>query len=422
MTVPELTSNAGIYAFLWKEEKIAIRVDRLAEDSKGTLTGEILIKSGQPGSEKHVHMARINLVSSESRTRLSKLLHERVNTVDWYSILEQSCVMTLAKHREGEPVCDLGDQPEYETARYRLQPLLFDSEPTLIYAPGGTGKSYLALYIACLVQYNIGGIYGWLPLAGNVLVLDWETSRAIYRRRTWAVKQGLGIEDSTERIKYRYCTQPLATDIAEIQKIVIENKINLVIVDSCGYAAGGDPNAAEVAIRYFGALRSIRTATLTLDHVSKGLNGGSSPFGSVYKTNAARSVFQLKKSQDAGANEYELGLYHEKVNEGMPLKPIGYKTKFTNNADGVAIKVVFSQTEIMAAPELTDGKVDLKDKLYYLLKTNGSMGLAEMSAQVGEDKDTVRMTCYRYDETKNKKLFVNLGKGLLWGAVDVSHS
>jgi hypothetical protein len=421
MTVPELTTNAGIYAFLWRDEKIAIRVDRLAEDSKGTLTGEILIKSGLPGAEKHIHMARINLTSSETRTRLSKLLNERVNTVDWYSILEQSCVMTLVKHREGEPVSDLGDLPEYEKSRYRLQPLLFEGEPTLIYAPGGTGKSYLALYLACLVQYNIGGIYGWLPLAGNVLVLDWETSRAIYKRRTWAVKQGLGIEDSAERIKYRYCTQPLAADIAEIQKIVLENKINLVIIDSCGYAAGGDPNAAEVAIRYFGALRSIRTTSLTLDHVSKGLTGGSSPFGSVYKTNAARSVFQLKKSQDTGALDYELGLYHEKVNEGVPLKPIGYKAKFTNNTDGVAIKVEFSPIEIMAAPELTDGKVDIKDKLVYLLKTNGRMSVDEMAAQTGEDKDSVRAICYRYDQKKEKRLFVNLEKGNVWGAYDPNH-
>ena len=409
MTLPILTSNAGIFAFLWEQEQLAIRVDRLSEDSHGVLTGEILIKTGMPGEQKHVHHTRINLTSGETRTRLAKTLTERVNHIDWYSILEQACIMTLAKHREGEPVSDLGNEPDYEAIRYRCSPLLFDSEPTLIYGPGGTGKSYLGLYLACLIQYKFAGIYDWVPTAGNVLVLDWETSKPIYNRRTWAIKQGLGITDNTERIKYRYCTQPLPTDIAEIQKLVLENKINCVIVDSCGYAAGGDPNAAEVAIRYFNALRSLRVTTLTLDHVSKGLDGGKSPFGSVYKSNAARSVFQLKKSQDAGECVYDLGLYHEKVNEGMPLKPIGYKAAFTNNQDGVAIKVVFSASKVSDNPELAKG-LSLPDRIYNFLLDNGKAQVKDIATALEAEENTVKT---RLNE--NKKRFVHMADG--WGVL-----
>jgi hypothetical protein len=405
MSLPILSSNAGIYSFFWEQEQLAIRVDRLSEDSKGVLTGEILIKTGMPGEQKHIHHTRINLTSGETRTRLAKTLTERVNHIDWYSILEQSCIMTLAKHREGEPIADLGDLPNYEAIRYRCSPILFDGEPTLIYGPGGTGKSYLGLYLACLIQYNYLGIYDWTPAAGNVLVLDWETSRQIYNRRAWAIKQGLGITDSTERIKYRYCTQPLPTDIAEIQKLVLENKINCVIVDSCGYAAGGDPNAAEVAIRYFNALRSLRVTSLTLDHVSKGLDGGKSPFGSVYKSNAARSVFQLKKSQDAGECVYDLGLYHEKVNEGMPLKPIGYKAAFSNNRDGVAIKVVFSASKVSDNPDLAKGLV-LADRIVIFLLEYKTAEVKDIANGLEVDENTVKA---RLNE--NKKKFVHLKDG-----------
>lgn len=414
MTVPHASCNAGIYTFYWDDEKIGMRIDRLSEDSKGVLSGEIIIKSGLPGADKHIHMARINLTSGETRNRLSKVLTERLNHVDWYSLLEQACVMTLTKYREGEPVLDIGDVPDYEAVRYRLNPLLFEGEPTLVYGPGGTGKSYLGLYIANLVQYNIAGAIGWIPESGNVLILDWETSYAIYRRRCWAIKQGLGIQDMKDRIKYRYCTQPLAADVAEIQKIVLENKINLAIVDSCGYAAGGDPNQAEIAIRYFGALRSLRISTLTLDHVSKGLDGGKSPFGSVYKTNASRSVFQLKKVQDAGANEYELGLYHEKVNEGRPLKPIGYKSVFTNNENGIATKVEFQPIDILDNPALA-ASASLPDRIDNYLKQVTTSSMEEISEFLDVDEAKVRTELYR-----NKKRFVNINKGKSWGRVVLS--
>jgi len=243
---PEVTANAGTYLFKWELPNIQVIVDRIAEDSRHILSGELAIWYKEPGQEELLDQTRLNLSSSSSRNRLASTLAERTDNIDWVSVIKYVCILTINQYRKGEPVMELGYEPITMESDYRLYPILEEGEPTTIYGPGGAGKSYLADYIAVLVQMNHPGIGDWLPKSSNVLYLDWESSGSIHSRRIWAIKRGLGIT-TDETILYRFCTQPLAYDIIEIQRQILEHDIKLIIVDSQVAASGGDIEKAEIA-------------------------------------------------------------------------------------------------------------------------------------------------------------------------------
>ena len=114
-----------------------------------------------------------------------------------------------------------------------------------------------------------------------------------------------------------------------------------------------------MAIAYFTALRSLKIATLTIAHRSKGVNS-SGPFGSVYWVNYPRNVFELKKSQSVGENVIHIALIHEKANEGRLNPSASYQFSFTeNNTVSVTSEAMedvpefFDDLSIIARAEIT---------------------------------------------------------------------
>ncbi len=406
---PEMQCNAGIYRFSWPDLKIEAMVDRISTDGRQMLTGEITIWHKSPGMPELLEQTRLNLSSNQSRNSLAKALAERIEDIDWVSVIKYLCVFTINDYRKGEPVVEIGGKPETMELAYQLRPIMQKGEPTTIFGPGGSGKSYLADYIAVLVQLNEPGIYNWMPEFTNVLYLDWEAGQIEHERRIWAIKRGLEFAEDKpgDNIFYRFCSQPLADDIAEIQRATLECNAGLVIVDSQVAASGGDPDKAEAASRYYNALRSLRCTTLTIDHVPKNTEGSKRmPFGSVFKWNRARSLFEVMQCQEPGENVLELGLYHRKCNEGKLLKPIGITMAFHNDISEQLEKVTFSETDIRDVPELAKG-LSLKDRLISLLR-EGLMGVSELAEATETTQGTVRTELNR-----NKDAFVKVGDE--WG-------
>jgi hypothetical protein len=316
--------------------------------------------------------------------------------------------------RRGEPAVPVGKKPETMKVEYQLTPILEKNQPTTIYSPGGFGKSYLAAYIACLVQFDVRGVSsGWMPTSGNILYLDWEGCKEDNTRRVWAIKAGLGI-DSEETFLYRFCSQPLVNDIHSIQNLVFEYSIDLVIIDSQMATAGYGPDLAQVSSQYYNALHSLRCTTLTLDHVSKSEwnkatdSDSVGPYGSVVKYNRSRSQFELKKSQTAGDDFMELALVHKKHNEGRLMKPIGIRLEFHDDLLGNLDKVTFSTCDVGDNPELS--KVQpLRDRLIGILR-GGLMTVKDLVEELDKPAATIRMELNR---KANKDIFIK--KGDQWG-------
>lgn len=319
------------YVMRVQELALEVSVDRLTR-SRGDMHGEISVECGLPGTRSydgHLHGARFNLSATRSRTELANTLKARSSMpdVDWQDLLEDFCRRVLAMERQGEPVTYVGDRPQRIAPAWRLDPILPNDKPTILYGEGGTGKSTLATAIAVSVQTGVAIIEGWAPRKANVLYLDWETSADDVDEHVKGVAAGANIPTNV-RIRYRRCFAPLADETDEIARIVGAEDIGLLIVDSVGLASGsgGDGDASETAIRLFGAFRAIGTTVLAVDHVSKGdaqdPNRPARPYGSIYKTNLARATFELRRSPMVGETA-RIGVFNTKSNVRRLLPPIG---------------------------------------------------------------------------------------------------
>jgi len=414
VSAPKLSANAGIYDLLWEEEQVAIRVDRIRNHSD-SVTGEITVKTLLPGHNIHVHQARVNLTSTSARRGVAKHCEERVpdSALDWQKIIEEMAVTVLLKVREGEPVVSLHDVGPREGPRYRLAPVLLEGHPNYLFGDGGTGKSFLAAFFGVLVSSGTQHC-GLTTMPGRVLYLDYETSAEEMHERIAAIEEGLG-DPGCSRILYRFCVQPLASDIEEIQKVVAENEIEFVIVDSAGPALGGEKgDPKDPVIEYFRALRSLRICSLTTDHITKGEGGRKLPYGSIYKFNLARNVFELRKAQEAGEDEMYVGLYHRKANFGRLLSPIGFRLSLKEAADGTLSSVTFTTAKVRDVPALAEG-MGARQRILDWVLSEGSQTVKDISEGLGIATNLVRA---RLSEGRGKHFIqVTEGKEPRWAAL-----
>ena len=183
----------------------------------------------------------------------------------------------------------IGQLPKRTEVPYLLYPVIRKGTPVILYGAGGIGKSYVSLFFAMLIQHNIQ-VGMLIPQQANCLILDFESGQDDMNERLSALGKGMGIEAD---LLYRYCHLPLNSDIDTISRLIHENDIGLVIVDSRGAAVGGQINEARETMEMYNALRSLNVTSLIIDHVSKESN--SSPIGSIYNFNEARSIYEIEQ-------------------------------------------------------------------------------------------------------------------------------
>lgn len=110
--------------------------------------------------------------------------------------------------------------------------------------------------------------------------------------------------------------------------------IKLVIVDSVGFALDGDAENARDVLGFYRAciqpLKEAGASPLLIDHQAKVIKGekysDKQAFGSVYKTNAVRSSFQIRGSHEQG--EITATFTHKKNNSGWKERDFSLKVVF----------------------------------------------------------------------------------------------
>lgn len=411
---PNVEENTTSIRYEWATWGLGIIADRYDDDGHADLTFY------QLKDNTILLPTRASLLDTRAISSITNRLERNIDDLPWTEILTFVAGKTLQIARRGEPVLPLGTKPETMKQKYRLWPIIQEEEPTTIYCPGGHGKSYLATYSACLVQFDFMGLsdsrQAWTPIQGNVLLLDWESCYRDHQRRTWAVKKGLGIKDEGTFL-YQPCSQPLVKDLPNIQRLVADHDIKLLIIDSQMAASSYGPDPAQVASQFYNALRSLRCSTLTLDHVSKeemkntADGEGIGPYGSVVKYNRSRQQFELKKHQAPNQDYIDLDLIHRKFNEGKLLDHIGIRLTFIYDKDGILDQVTFTSLDIPTHPVFGAAR-PLPQRLDDTLAECGPMSPKELT-EVMPDKseDVIRATLNRYKD----KMFVKVPGSDKWG-------
>ncbi len=403
------------------QEAIYFTAERWREVG-GDLKCMLTVRASAPDLPEHLHESRVNLCSLTDRERLIRGLQRRAkdsekNPVrDWDGMIEHLVREALAWYRQGAPIVEL-EPARSAASRLLVEPLLPQGETTVLFGDGGGGKSLFGLTVAL-------GVATGTILPGRlrhthtapVLYLDYESCQEEHAERLDSLIRGFGVSHSGG-IHYRPMTRALADDAEFLRTQIARLKIGLVIVDSYGPACGLEPETAEAAIRTLNALRSFAPVTrLVIAHVSKAAadqrTGPSRPFGSVYVSNLARSVWECRRADaDGDQARLTIGLYHRKNNRGSLHTPLGYRFEF----DDELIRI--RSTDITDQPDLL-ARTSQPFQVQHLLKS-GPRTAERIAEDLDITENTVRKILNRLHRAKRVVIVDFEGEGRkrkqIWG-------
>ncbi|WP_041399059.1 AAA family ATPase [Sphaerobacter thermophilus] len=225
-------------------------------------------------------------------------------------------------------VVEVWRQPEPSPRQYIVEGLIPAGRITSLFADGGTGKSYLALYVAVCVALG-RPVFNRAVIQGPVLFVDAELDAEEFVRRAYEVARGLGLERPPEGLFYHRIAGSLADPLvmADVEAVVEKVTPVLVVLDSVMAAAfGADLERAPDTTATFKSVERWGTV-LALDHVPKPAPGANlsqlRAYGSVFKYNLSRSVLQLIQAEAGG-----LILRQTKHNFGPKSAPLSIAMDF----------------------------------------------------------------------------------------------
>ena len=254
--------------------------------------------------------------------------------------------------------------------RYLLQDLVLGAYVTLLHGDGGVAKSLLALALAVAVAEDFGSWLGRNVEGGPVLYLDFELDSEEQARRVYQLCRGRGMEKPPENLLYMSAVGYTSREAFEAATEVCgEHSVKLLVLDSHGVAMQGDAEAARDTIGFFvehiEPLRALGVAVLIIDHQSK-LQAGQNyqskgAFGSVFKSNLARSVIQVEATE-RGEGTLTVRLRQKKHNFGPLADPFGVKLSFSEEA------VSLEPVELMAAELAEETTLNAADRVKLALE------------------------------------------------------
>lgn len=357
--------------FTWGGSPLKVVLSRFHDRSDKT-EAELTVTALQEQRTHLITSAKINLQSLTTRKRLAQDLNERF-PAPWTSMIEQVCVLGVRSHREGEPFTLL--QPaESAVVPFVVNPLVYREHQTLLYAPGGSCKSYLALFLALLACHGAAGA-GVSAISMRALYLDYELNQQTVGGRLTAFHRGHP-ELSSFVPFYRRCEVPLYQEAEIIAEYVATNDIGLVIVDSVALACGGDLTNPDSAIKLQRAIRTIGCASLVLAHVAKNNQEGQdkTAYGTVFFRELARNVWEAQRSDSK--NPARVALHQRKNNFGPLHDPIGFELTFSEQA------IQITSCDPLTDPALEE-RLPLKARIRNLLED----GRPREAEAIAEDLD-----------------------------------
>lgn len=393
MSKPTITETLGGFEFLWKAEKLIIKVSRLQlHNSDGRVTGEILITTLE--NQPIYPQTSLNFTSERTRTILAKTLNESDSRWQWQEIINQLSLEVIERAREGEPVRELWTHDEVSRPELLLDPLLYKNLPTIIYGEKAVCKSTLGLVIyTCLILPWQNNTLGWKTPIRSVKTLycDWEVDYDIAQYNCKRIQ--VGMELPAYPLYYRRCQQPLVDDIEQLQNHMAKIQAEVIIIDSLAPAVGGDLKSPEQALRFVAALRKLRCSALIIGQTSKDRESKQkSVFGSVFFEYYSRNIIELKKVQEEGDDELDVAMYNTYNNLGARFKPMGYHLHFNNTGTHIEKRSITAR-ELVA-------RMGTQAEIIDLLKQKGELTTKDIMELLDIKRSNADLTLKRLKDKR----------------------
>ena len=258
------------------------------------------------------------------------------------------------------------------------------------FGEGGVAKSLLAMHLALTLSAE--KLRYWMAFAVKtvpVLYLDFELDADEQHRRALSLASGMGLDDIPKNFYYLSAATLPPAEAFEIAAGECRRLgVKLIIVDSVGFALDGDSENARDVLGFYRAciqpLKDAGASPLLIDHQAKIIKGekysDKQAFGSVYKTNAVRSAFQIRGSHEQG--EITATFTHKKNNFGWKEQDFSLKVLF----DGGRISV----DRLQAPMPNPDREPSKKEQVFAAVEDLGRATAETVQNKTGINLQTVR--------------------------------
>lgn len=378
------------YTWTVPDWPIVFDVSRIRRESQ-ELIGELSVKCFLPGasviSDHILSIADMNFSSLRARKERAGFLQNRAHTngeCDWVGLVENFSQQLIRQERQGDPSVDLRtvQRPPHDDD-VRVDGLVMPRRhATILFGDGGAAKSLTALYVA--------GKLAKRDLA--IAFFDWELDAEDHRDRLECLfGPGMPV------IHYAKCDRPLVYEVDRLRRIVADHHVDFAVYDSIAVACDGPPESAEIAGKYFRAVRQIGCGSLHNAHINRSEHSDQKPFGSTFWHNLARSTWFVQALEELPA--VRLGFFNRKRNLGALCRPFSYVVSF--GPEGTRFEMV----DVGESEELCL-KMTIRQRLAELLK-HGSMTVDEVAAKLDVKKDSI----YKVVDRGKSRQFILLGGG-----------
>ena len=290
---------------------------------------------------------------------------------------------------------------EPEDIEYIVEGILPKGHISSFYGDGGVGKSTIALGLAVCIAAGID-FAGRSVSKERVLYLDYELDQSHQCKRAKMIARDVGLDDTPADLYYAspdiHINARSSEDFfSSLKKEIDEKGITFVILDSFGAGCACDAESAKDVTRILQGLKRLGITVLIIDHQAKQQKGDSyeskSPFGSTYKGNLVRSLFQLR-SESEKENELVVKLEHKKANFSALKKPIGLKVTF--GEDEISI-----EDYPLGAQDFA-GRLTLDDKVERAYRELIRASAKQVAKHLGEKEGSIQNSITRLLNREDK--------------------
>jgi len=293
---------------------------------------------------------------------------------------------------------------------YFIEPIILKGVPSIIYGDKGVNKTNLCLALIGLVCCgNDDNPMGFKAERANPGMLDWESNRDLTYYNTSRLVEG-GTCPYFE-LPYLRCGLSLCDDVDRISNFITEHKINLVLIDSLGQAAGSDrfdSSGKAGALRFFEVLRRLNVTPLIIAQNAKNEENKKTIFGSTFFTYYARNIFELKDTKSTNnPDEKLIALIHTESNYSRRYNPIGFRVRYTDST-------IIIEAQEITLQQLKDRIEDTEAILEFMRMERKLCSVKSIADCIGKSENRTRVVL---TILKKRGKIVNPGTGL-WGLAE----
>lgn len=333
-----------------------------------------------------------NVARMEQRVKLANASHGMIHNGFKDDFKQQNMRALLREFCDGLAEFDSADVAPVEikgNVDYRpkhiLRPFILEGAGTIIYAPGGSTKSYTAMAMAVSVHNGVSDL--WDVRYEPTLYINMERSAQSMAGRLGWVNETLGLAGDSSLFIFHTRGRRFASIHSAIRRFVNEHEIGFVVLDSLSRSGQGDLNENGTANEMMDLLNDIAPSWLAVAHTPA--SNPNKIFGSTMYLNAAdvTVMMQSQRKGNSTGSSYQL----MKGND-VAAPP---KSFLAFDFEDDRLRRIRRPNPEEFPDLLSADNLSTQELLIQYLRENGAASATEIAEEIGVKRGTVTQTLIR---------------------------